>query len=175
MQCTIHFRHKRLSESEEFQIFVGKVEEEEAWMNEKQQILSSDNFGENMAGVQGLVKKHDAFVGDLALHTQRINQLIQEGQNVSTETFWARKIDELGFFSSVSIVFFYIFGVYFIFFQLIDAGNHHAPAIEARCAQLRTRLKEIEDLARRRLLRLQDNSAYLQFMWKCDVVESWIG
>ncbi|KHN88357.1 Spectrin alpha chain [Toxocara canis] len=131
-------RHQKLGESEDFQIFVGKVEEEEAWMNEKQQILSSDNFGENMAGVQGLLKKHDAFEADLALHTQRVNQLIEEGQ------------------------------------KLIDAGNHHSPMIKTRCDQLRTRLNEIADLARRRLQRLRDNSAYLQFMWKCDVVESWI-
>ncbi|VDM96402.1 unnamed protein product [Thelazia callipaeda] len=131
-------RQQKLGESEDFQIFVGKVEEEEAWMNEKQQILSSDNFGENMAGVQGLLKKHDAFEADLALHTQRINQLIADG------------------------------------IKLIDAGNHHSPAIKTRCDQLRIRLDEIAELARRRLQRLQDNSAYLQFMWKCDVVESWI-
>lgn len=62
-----------------------------------------------------------------------------------------------------------------IFFQLIDSGNHHSPTIKARCDQLNTRLDEIAELARRRLQRLQDNSAYLQFMWKCDVVESWIG
>lgn len=55
-------------------------------MNEKQQILSSDNIGENMAGVQGLLKKHGAFEGDLALHTQRINQLIAEGQKVSVKS-----------------------------------------------------------------------------------------
>ncbi|VDK64152.1 unnamed protein product [Gongylonema pulchrum] len=69
-----------MGESEDFQIFIGKVEEEEAWMNEKQQILSSDNYGENMAGVQGLLKKHDAFEADLALHTQRVKQLIADGQ-----------------------------------------------------------------------------------------------
>uniref|UniRef100_A0A0M3J625 Spectrin alpha chain-like protein n=1 Tax=Anisakis simplex TaxID=6269 RepID=A0A0M3J625_ANISI len=115
-----------------------EVEEEEAWMNEKQQILSSDNFGENMAGVQGLLKKHDAFEADLALHTQRVNQLIEEGE------------------------------------KLIAAGNHHSPLIKARCDQLKARLNEIGELAKRRLLRLRDNSAYLQFMWKCDVVESWI-
>lgn len=64
---------------------------------------------------------------------------------------------------------------YCITFQLIDEGNHHSPSIKARCDQLKTRLGEIAELARRRLQRLQDNSAYLQFMWKCDVVESWIG
>ncbi|MFH4975655.1 hypothetical protein AB6A40_002364 [Gnathostoma spinigerum] len=131
-------RQQRLEESEDFQIFVGKVEEEEAWMNEKQQILSSDNYGENMAGVQGLLKKHDAFEADLALHFQRVNQLINEGTS------------------------------------LIEAGNHNSPQIKARCDQLKTRLAEITELARRRLQKLRDNSAYLQFLWKCDVVESWI-
>ncbi|VDN60745.1 unnamed protein product [Dracunculus medinensis] len=131
-------RHQKLNESEDFQIFIGKVEEEEAWMNEKQQILSSDNFGENMAGVQGLLKKHDAFEADLVLHNQRVAQLIKDGQ------------------------------------KLIDAGNHHSPTIKARCDQLRNRLDEITELARRRLQKLRDSSAYLQFIWKCDVVESWI-
>lgn len=85
MYSSVHsfiYRNQKLNESENFQIFIGKVEEEEAWMNEKQQILSSDNFGENMAGVQGLLKKHDAFEADLALHKQRVDQLIDEGQAV---------------------------------------------------------------------------------------------
>lgn len=135
----IFFRHKKLNESEDFQTFLGKIEEEEAWMNEKQQILSSDNLGENMAAVQGLLKKHDTFQVDLQLHTQRINDLIKNGQD------------------------------------LINAGNHHAPNIATRIEQLKQRLADIESLAKIRLQKLKDNSAYLQFMWKCDVVESWIG
>lgn len=131
-------RHQKLNESKEFQLFIAKVEEEEAWMNEKQQILGGENFGENMAAVQGLLKKHDAFEVDLDVHRQRIADLIDQGQ------------------------------------QLIGAGNHHAGVIQARCQQLQNRLDMIAELARRRLARLRDNSAYLQFMWKCDVVESWI-
>ena len=120
-------------------MFIGKIEEEEAWINEKQQILGSDNFGENMAAVQGLLKKHDAFDVDLDVHRSRIVDLIDQGQ------------------------------------QLIAAGNHHSGVIQARCQQLQQRLDSLAELARRRLARLRDNSAYLQFMWKCDVVESWIG
>lgn len=131
-------RHQRLDESEAFQAFLGDVEEEEAWMNEKQQILGSDNFGDNMAGVQGLLKKHDTFQVDLELHKQRVADLISKGD------------------------------------ALIDNGNHHAPHIRQRCDQLRARLVEIESMAEKRLAKLRDNSAYLQFMWKCDVVESWI-
>jgi spectrin alpha len=59
--------------------------------------------------------------------------------------------------------------------QLIDARNHHSPAIEQRCNQLKQRLNMLNDMAVRRLARLRDNSAYLQFMWKCDVVDGWIG
>lgn len=59
--------------------------------------------------------------------------------------------------------------------KLISSGNHHSPVIKARMQQLQARLDALIDLARRRFQRLLDNSAYLQFMWKCDVVENWIG
>uniref|UniRef100_A0A7E4VTH7 Spectrin alpha chain n=1 Tax=Panagrellus redivivus TaxID=6233 RepID=A0A7E4VTH7_PANRE len=131
-------RKKKLEESEAFQNFLGRLEEEEAWLNEKQQILSSSNFGDNMAAVQGLLKKHDTFEVDLNVHQQRIRDLITAGQ------------------------------------ALIDNGNHHAPHIKARLQQLEEHVAEIQNLARIRLQRLRDNSAYLQFKWKCDVVESWI-
>jgi hypothetical protein len=36
------------------------------------------------------------------------------------------------------------------------------------------KLEHLAGLAARRKARLMDNSAYLQFMWKADVVESWI-
>lgn len=75
-------RHKKLNESEQFQNFLAKVEEEEAWLNEKQQILSSPNYGENMAAVQGLLKKHDTFEVDLDVHQKRLNDLIHQGQEL---------------------------------------------------------------------------------------------
>lgn len=37
-----------------------------------------------------------------------------------------------------------------------------------------TKLENLCALAAKRKARLMDNSAYLQFMWKADVVESWI-
>ncbi|CAJ0583549.1 unnamed protein product, partial [Mesorhabditis spiculigera] len=131
-------RQQRLNESEEFQDFLGKVEEEEAWMNERQQILASPNVGENMAAVQGLLKKHKTFEIDLQLHKQRVAELCKQGD------------------------------------ELMARGNHHAPHIKQRCEQLNNRLAEISVLAERRLQKLNDNYAYMQFVWKCDVVEGWI-
>lgn len=58
---------------------------------------------------------------------------------------------------------------------LIKSGNHHAPHIQKRLDQLVAHLDEVKALTQCRLQKLRDNSAYLQFIWKCDVVESWIG
>ncbi|KAH8318590.1 hypothetical protein KR067_005570, partial [Drosophila pandora] len=52
--------------------------------------------------------------------------------------------------------------------------NHHGDSIAQRCQQLRLKLDNLSALAARRKGALLDNSAYLQFMWKADVVESWI-
>jgi spectrin alpha len=48
-------RFGKLGESEQYQQFIGRCDEEEAWMSEKQQVLSVDDYGDNMAGVQGLM------------------------------------------------------------------------------------------------------------------------
>lgn len=45
-------RSQKLNESEEFQQFIAKVEEEEAWIAEKNQVLSVEDFGDTMAAVQ---------------------------------------------------------------------------------------------------------------------------
>uniref|UniRef100_A0A1I8B6Y0 Spectrin alpha chain n=1 Tax=Meloidogyne hapla TaxID=6305 RepID=A0A1I8B6Y0_MELHA len=132
-------RHRKLQESEQFQNFIGRLEEEEAWLNEKQQLLSSPSLGENMAAVQGLLKKHDTFQLDLQVHEQRIDDLQRQGD------------------------------------ELIEAGNHHSKNISLRLEQLQKHLTLVKELAAQRLQKLRDNNAYMQFMWKCDVVESWIG
>lgn len=54
-------------------------------------------------------------------------------------------------------------------------GNHNQDAIRNRCAALQKHMDELEQAAGKRKGRLHDNSAFLQFIWKTDVVESWIG
>ncbi|XP_037079829.1 spectrin alpha chain-like [Pollicipes pollicipes] len=131
-------RTQKLDQSLVYQTFLAKLEEEEAWISEKQQLLGVDDYGDNMAAVQGLLKKHDTFETDLSVHTDRLRDVLQQGE------------------------------------QLCADGNHHADQIRARSEQLESKLENLSQLARRRKEKLQDNSAYLQFMWKADVVESWI-
>ena len=54
-------------------------------------------------------------------------------------------------------------------------GNHNAGAIQQRCGLLQEKLDALRKAADNRKARLVDNSAFLQFIWKTDVVESWIG
>merc|ERR1719273_2311559 len=68
-------RGLKLDESITYQQFLAKIEEEEAWISEKQQLLTVPDLGENMAAVQGLLKKHDAFETDLSVHTERCTEI----------------------------------------------------------------------------------------------------
>lgn len=58
--------------------------------------------------------------------------------------------------------------------KLVAEENHHSEAIKQKCQQLQNKLDNLAALASKRKMKLLDNSAYLQFMWKADVVESWI-
>ncbi|KAK9736587.1 Spectrin repeat [Popillia japonica] len=131
-------RGQKLDESLTYQQFLAKVEEEEAWISEKQQLLGVEDYGDTMAAVQGLLKKHDAFEMDFQAHRERCKDISEAGK------------------------------------KLVAEGNHHADSINQRCQQLQTKLDHLAALAARRKAKLIDNSAYLQFMWKADVVESWI-
>lgn len=131
-------RGQKLDESLTYQQFLAKVEEEEAWISEKQQLLSVEDYGDTMAAVQGLLKKHEVFETDFTAHSERCRDICEYGT------------------------------------KLINDGNHHADNISQRCQQLQTKLENLSALANRRKAKLKDNSAYLQFMWKADVVESWI-
>lgn len=136
-QLCVH-RGQKLEQSYAFQQFTANVEEEEAWITEKLHLLSGGDYGDTMAAVQGLLKKHEAFITDFQVHKDRCVEIQREGQN------------------------------------LIDEENHNAPAIQQRINSLQEKLASLENAAAQRHTGLVDNSAFLQFIWKTDVVESWI-
>jgi len=131
-------RGLKLDQSLIYQQFLAKVEEEEAWISEKTQLLSVPDYGDNMAAAQGLLKKHDAFETDYSVHRERCNDVGEAGE------------------------------------KLINDGNHHNESIKQRCQHLKDKMETLGGIAARRKNKLIDNLAYLQFIWKADVVESWI-
>uniref|UniRef100_A0A3Q3QVI0 Spectrin alpha chain, non-erythrocytic 1 n=1 Tax=Monopterus albus TaxID=43700 RepID=A0A3Q3QVI0_MONAL len=132
-------RGQRLEESLEYQQFVANVEEEEAWINEKLNLVGSEDYGDTLAAVQGLLKKHEAFETDFTVHRDRVNDVCANGE------------------------------------ELIKKNNHHVDNISAKMSALRGKVLELERAAAQRKAKLDENSAFLQFNWKADVVESWIG
>ncbi|KAL5964977.1 Spectrin alpha chain [Taenia solium] len=131
-------RDRKLDESSDYQDFLDAVEEETAWILEKQHLLSSDDHGDTSAAVQGLVKQHEAFETDLKVHHKKCEEICRAGSD------------------------------------LIERGNHNKVAIEQKCEGLREKLEVLVRNAERRKALLLDNHAFLQFMWKTDVVELWI-
>ncbi|KAJ8388746.1 hypothetical protein AAFF_G00129790 [Aldrovandia affinis] len=132
-------RGQRLEESLEYQQFVANVEEEEAWINEKLNLVGSEDYGDTLAAVQGLLKKHEAFETDFTVHRDRVNDVCVNGD------------------------------------ELINKNNHHVDNISAKMTALKGKVSELERAAAQRKAKLDENSAFLQFNWKADVVESWIG
>uniref|UniRef100_A0A670YZN6 Spectrin alpha chain, non-erythrocytic 1 n=1 Tax=Pseudonaja textilis TaxID=8673 RepID=A0A670YZN6_PSETE len=127
-------RGQRLEESLEYQQFVANVEEEEAWINEKMTLVASEDYGDTLAAIQGLLKKHEAFESDFTVHKDRVNDVCANGED------------------------------------LIKKEN-----ITAKMKSLKGKVSDLERAASQRKAKLDENSAFLQFNWKADVVESWIG
>ncbi|XP_018608375.1 spectrin alpha chain, non-erythrocytic 1-like isoform X4 [Scleropages formosus] len=132
-------RGQTLEESLEYQQFVANVEEEEAWINEKLNLVASEDYGDTLAAVQGLLKKHEAFETDFTVHRDRVSDVCANGE------------------------------------ELIKKNNHHVDNISVKMNSLQGKVSELERAAAQRKAKLDENSAFLQFNWKADVVESWIG
>jgi len=75
-------RGQRLEESLTYQQFAASIEEEEAWIMEKQHLLSGDDCGDTLAAVQGLLKKHGAFETDFKVHEDRCTEITSEGDKL---------------------------------------------------------------------------------------------
>uniref|UniRef100_A0A4W5NL36 Spectrin alpha, non-erythrocytic 1 n=1 Tax=Hucho hucho TaxID=62062 RepID=A0A4W5NL36_9TELE len=135
-------RGQRLEESLEYQQFVANVEEEEAWINEKLNLVGSEDYGDTLAAVQGLLKKHEAFETDFTVHRDRVNDVCSNG-------------DEL--------------------INKVRLSQTLIVQIISKMTSLRGKVSELERAAAMRKAKLDENSAFLQFNWKADVVESWIG
>ena len=71
-----------LEESYAFQQFSANVDEEEAWIAEKQRLLSAGDLGDTMAAVQGLLKKHEVFETDFQVHRERCQEVQKEGERL---------------------------------------------------------------------------------------------
>merc|ERR1712223_512113 len=82
-------RKQRLMDSLAVQQLFRDVEDEEAWIREKEPIIASTNRGRDLIGVQNLIKKHPAMQAEINNHEPRIDAVSQTAQLMVEEGHFA--------------------------------------------------------------------------------------
>uniref|UniRef100_A0A8C5SG09 Spectrin beta chain, non-erythrocytic 1 n=1 Tax=Laticauda laticaudata TaxID=8630 RepID=A0A8C5SG09_LATLA len=88
-------RHARLEESRRLWKFFWEMAEEEGWIREKEQILSSDDYGKDLTSIVRLLSKHKAFEDEMSGRSGHFQQAVKEGEDMIAENhFGSEKIRE---------------------------------------------------------------------------------
>merc|ERR1719412_3462894 len=82
-------RKQRLMDSLAVQQLFRDVEDEEAWIREKEPIIASTNRGRDLIGVQNLIKKHQAMQAEINNHEPRIDAVSQTAQKMVEDGHFA--------------------------------------------------------------------------------------
>ncbi len=88
-------RRSRLEESRKLWQFYWDMAEEEAWIKEKEQILSSAEIGHDLTTVHLLISKNRALEDELAAHEQQLMSVIRVGDDlINAGHFGAENIQQ---------------------------------------------------------------------------------
>jgi spectrin beta len=84
-------RHNRLKESLKLQEFYRKAEEEDSWIKEKEQIVSSSEVGRGLSHVLSLQQKHQSVENELTGHKTHFQSTIEDGNALRSTGHYASK------------------------------------------------------------------------------------
>ena len=88
-------RRARLEESRRLWKFFWEMAEEEGWIRETEQIMSSDDCGKDLTSVVRLLSKHKALEDEMNGRAGRLQQTVKQGQElVAASHFGSDKISE---------------------------------------------------------------------------------
>jgi spectrin alpha len=245
VKASVSERRARLNEANSLFQFFRDLDDEEAWIKEKRLLVSSEDYGRDLAGVHNLRKKHKRLDAELASHEPAIGQVRELGARLLAESNigardiearvgqLARNWDELrelstqrgarldeslayqNWCAAIEEELSWInekqhvlsggecgatlaaaqglikkhdaFDTDFKVHQerldeickqgqgLLDANNHHAAHISESIASSKELIDKLGQSSEARRQRLSENWSLLQFHWRADVVESWIG
>uniref|UniRef100_A0A452V9R5 Spectrin alpha chain, non-erythrocytic 1 n=1 Tax=Ursus maritimus TaxID=29073 RepID=A0A452V9R5_URSMA len=233
-------RRAKLNESHRLHQFFRDMDDEESWIKEKKLLVSSEDYGRDLTGVQNLRKKHKRLEAELAAHEpaiqgvldtgkklsddntigkeeiqQRLAQFVEHwkelkqlatarGQrleesleyqqfvaNVEEEEAWINEKmtlvasedygDTLAGLLKKHEAFETDFTVHKDRVNDVCSNGQDLikkvslENISSKMKGLNGKVSDLEKAAAQRKAKLEENSAFLQFNWKADVVESWIG
>ncbi|XP_031418083.1 spectrin beta chain, non-erythrocytic 1 isoform X2 [Clupea harengus] len=90
-------RRARLEESRRLWKFFWEMAEEEGWMREKEQILSSDDCGKDLTGAVRLLSQHRALEDEMSGRATKLHATAQEGDDMADAGhFGADRLRERG-------------------------------------------------------------------------------
>ncbi|XP_076146024.1 spectrin beta chain, non-erythrocytic 1 isoform X3 [Alosa pseudoharengus] len=76
-------RRARLEESRRLWKFFWEMAEEEGWMREKEQILSSDDCGKDLTGAARLLSQHRALEDEMSGRKAKLHETAREGEEMA--------------------------------------------------------------------------------------------
>ena len=93
-------RKKELEIKKEVFQFMRDVEDENIWMEEKMNLVTSEEFGSSLQDVNMLIKKNKTLKGEIENHEHRVRTVCDNGQklidkNHTESADFARKIEDL--------------------------------------------------------------------------------
>lgn len=89
LQTPMAIRKQRLLDSLQVQQLFRDIEDEEAWIREKEPIAASTNRGRDLIGVQNLIKKHQAVLAEINNHDSRISAVVDAGKQMMEDEHFA--------------------------------------------------------------------------------------
>merc|ERR1719187_3080528 len=75
-------RQALLNEANTLHQFFRDIADEESWIKEKKLLVTSDDYGRDLTGVQNLRKKHKRFESELGSHEPAIQQVQEAGKQL---------------------------------------------------------------------------------------------
>ncbi|XP_043484059.1 spectrin alpha chain [Leptopilina heterotoma] len=78
-----HARQEALAGAKQVHMFDRTADETIAWIHEKEAILSSDGYGDDLETIQALVRKHQGFETDLAAVKEQVEGVIEEASRLA--------------------------------------------------------------------------------------------
>lgn len=83
LQALASRRHKELEASRQLWTFFQEMEEAEAWVREKERILSSSqSYGKDLSSVAKLLSKHNIFLGELGGRRSLLQSTMKRGEQI---------------------------------------------------------------------------------------------
>uniref|UniRef100_A0A7N8XFA4 Spectrin beta chain n=1 Tax=Mastacembelus armatus TaxID=205130 RepID=A0A7N8XFA4_9TELE len=82
-------RRARLEESRRLWKFFWEMAEEEGWIREKEQILSSEDYGKDLTGALRLLSQHKAFEDEMTGRAAHLQQTIKQGEELVANNHFA--------------------------------------------------------------------------------------